>query len=88
MPTQERNITMVFQDCTLYPHLTVAKNMAFPLVSSGGADQSAIDARVREMAYGLGLDHQLARRPGMLSAGSGSGSRWAARLSAASRRSC
>jgi multiple sugar transport system ATP-binding protein len=67
--TQHRNVAMVFQDGALYPHLTVAKNMAFPLEVIGAADRSAIDAQVREMAHGLGLDHELARQPGTLSGG-------------------
>jgi multiple sugar transport system ATP-binding protein len=69
VPTQHRNVAMVFQDGALYPHLTVAKNMAFPLESAGASDRSAIDVRVREMAHGLSLDHELARRPGTLSGG-------------------
>jgi multiple sugar transport system ATP-binding protein len=68
VPTQQRNIAMVFQGGALYPHLTVARNMAFPL-QVAAADRPAIDARVREMAHGLGLDHELDRRPGTLSGG-------------------
>ena len=67
--TQDRNVAMVFQAGALYPHLSVASNMAFPLQVTGGADRAAIDARVREMAHGLGLDHELGRRPGTLSGG-------------------
>jgi multiple sugar transport system ATP-binding protein len=67
--TQDRNVAVVFQDGALYPHRTVAQNMAFPLEVVGAADRSAIDARVLEMAYGLGLDHELARQPGTLSGG-------------------
>jgi multiple sugar transport system ATP-binding protein len=69
VPTQDRNVAMVFQNGALYPHLTVARNMAFPLEITGGADRSAIDIQVREMAHGLGLDHELGRRPGTLSGG-------------------
>jgi multiple sugar transport system ATP-binding protein len=69
VPTQQRNIAMVFQHGALYQHLTVAKNMAFPLEMVGEIGQSAIDAQVHEMAHGLGLDEKLARRPRMLSGG-------------------
>jgi multiple sugar transport system ATP-binding protein len=70
VPTQQRNIAMVFQGGALYPHLTVARNMAFPLqVAAAAADRAAIDTRVREMARGLGLGHELARRPRTLSGG-------------------
>jgi multiple sugar transport system ATP-binding protein len=73
VPTQQRNIAMVFQDGALYPHLTVGKNMAFPLEVAAAdrsvADRSAIETRVREMARGLGLDQKLARQPGTLSGG-------------------
>jgi multiple sugar transport system ATP-binding protein len=68
VPTQQRNVAMVFQNGALYPHLTVGKNMAFPL-EVAAADRSAIETRVREMARGLGLDQELARQPGTLSGG-------------------
>jgi multiple sugar transport system ATP-binding protein len=69
VPPRQRNIAMVFQHGALYPHLTVAKNMAFPLEVVGETARSAIDARVSEMAHGLGLDQKLACLPGMLSGG-------------------
>jgi multiple sugar transport system ATP-binding protein len=69
VPTQQRNVAMVFQDGALYPHLTVGKNMAFPLEVAAAADRSAIDLQVREMARGLGLDQELGRQPGTLSGG-------------------
>jgi multiple sugar transport system ATP-binding protein len=69
VPTQDRNIAMVFQNGALYQHLTVAENMAFPLELVGETDRSAIDTRVREMAHGLGLDQKLDRLPRRLSGG-------------------
>jgi multiple sugar transport system ATP-binding protein len=66
---QERNVAMVFQHGALYPHLTVRENIAFPLKTAGETDHAAIDARVREMAHGLGIEHKLNRRPSMLSGG-------------------
>jgi multiple sugar transport system ATP-binding protein len=68
VPTQQRNVAMVFQHGALYPHLTVGKNMAFPL-EVAAADRTAIDIQVREMARGLGLDQELGRQPGTLSGG-------------------
>ncbi len=65
----DRNVAMVFQHSALYPHLTVRENLAFPLLTAGGMARSALDARVREMAYGLGLEDQLDRQPGTLSGG-------------------
>jgi multiple sugar transport system ATP-binding protein len=52
----DRNVAMVFQHSALYPHLTVRENLAFPLLTEGGADRTAVDARVSEIAYGMGLD--------------------------------
>jgi multiple sugar transport system ATP-binding protein len=69
MAPQERNVAMVFQHGALYPHLTVAENLAFPLDIAGTPDRAAISIRVREMAQGLGLDQKLHRRPSTLSGG-------------------
>jgi multiple sugar transport system ATP-binding protein len=69
LPPNRRDIAMVFQHGALYPHLTVAGNLAFPLEAAGATDRAAIDALVRQMASGLGLDQKLDRRPGMLSGG-------------------
>src|ERR1700722_13007230 len=66
----DRNVAMVFQHSALYPHLTVRENLAFPLLTAGGGtDRKAIDARVCEIAYGMGLDEQLDRKPATLSGG-------------------
>jgi multiple sugar transport system ATP-binding protein len=65
----DRNVAMVFQHSALYPHLTVRENLAFPLLTAGGTDRSAVDARVSEIAYGMGLDEQLDRKPATLSGG-------------------
>src|ERR1700722_12719030 len=70
-PPQRRNIAMVFQHGALYPHLTVAENLAFPLETAGEDEREVIDVRVREMAHGLGLDAKLDRRPAALSGGGG-----------------
>jgi multiple sugar transport system ATP-binding protein len=65
----DRNVAMVFQHSALYPHLTVRENLAFPLLTAGGTDRTAVDARVSEIAYGMGLDEQLDRKPSTLSGG-------------------
>src|ERR671938_94149 len=49
LPPRERKIAMVFQSYALYPHMTVAKNIAFPLKAQG-ADPKTIDDRVRTAA--------------------------------------
>jgi multiple sugar transport system ATP-binding protein len=68
-PTQDRNIAMVFQHGALYPHCTVRQNIAFPLEVARSLDKPSMDARVRELARGLGIEATLDRRPSMLSGG-------------------
>ena len=64
----ERDIAMVFQFYALYPSLTVAENLAFPLhAERTGRDD--IDRRVREIAGLLDLSHALGRVPGRLAEG-------------------
>ncbi|MCA0394587.1 MAG: ATP-binding cassette domain-containing protein, partial [Proteobacteria bacterium] len=65
---KDRDIAMVFQSYALYPHMTVAENLAFALKLRGMA-RADIDARVREAAKVLELDALLERRPGQLSGG-------------------
>ena len=57
---KERDIAMVFQNYALYPHMTVAANMAFSL-KLRGAPKSEIDERVEKAAAILGLKPLLAR---------------------------
>ena len=59
---------MVFQSYALYPHMTVAKNIAFPL-KMAGEDQASIDKKVANAARILNLTNYLERRPGQLSGG-------------------
>jgi len=68
LPPQERNVAMVFQHGALYPHRSVRGNLAFPL-DIAGMEQPAIDARIDEMAHGLGIAATLERWPGRLSGG-------------------
>jgi ABC-type sugar transport system ATPase subunit len=64
----ERDIAMVFQSYALYPHMTVAENIAFPLRMSG-VPRAEIGRLVREAAARVRIDHLLDRRPGQLSGG-------------------
>ena len=65
---KDRDIAMVFQTYALYPHMTVYKNMAFPL-QQRKMSKSAIDAKVREVAEILGITEYLDRKPKQLSGG-------------------
>ena len=64
----KRGLAMVFQSYALYPHMTVRKNIAFPL-RMAKLDQSDIDKRVESAAAVLNLTDYLDRRPGQLSGG-------------------
>jgi multiple sugar transport system ATP-binding protein len=64
----ERDIAMVFQSYALYPHMTVAENIAFPLRMSG-VPKIEIGKLVREAAGRVRIDDLLDRRPGQLSGG-------------------
>ena len=68
VPPKERDIAMVFQNYALYPHMTVADNMAFSL-KLRGAPKSEIETRVNRAAEILGLIPLLARYPRQLSGG-------------------
>ncbi|MBZ4421396.1 ABC transporter ATP-binding protein [Myxococcus sp. RHSTA-1-4] len=68
MSPRERDVAMVFQSYALYPHMNVARNLAFPL-EVAGLGRADIDARVREVASMLGLEALLSRRPKELSGG-------------------
>jgi ABC-type sugar transport system ATPase subunit len=64
----DRDVAMVFQSYALYPHMTVAQNIGFPLKMLGRpADQVA--QAVTAAAQRVSIDHLLARRPGQLSGG-------------------
>jgi multiple sugar transport system ATP-binding protein len=65
---RDRNIAMVFQNYAIYPHVTVADNIAFGLYRSK-LSKSEKRARVEEVAQTLGLSHLLERRPSALSGG-------------------
>ena len=67
-PPAKRELAMVFQSYALYPHMTVAQNIGFPL-KMAGMDKAAIDAKVKEAAATLNLSSYLDRRPRNLSGG-------------------
>jgi multiple sugar transport system ATP-binding protein len=64
----ERGLAMVFQSYALYPHMSVRKNIGFPLLMAK-APQSEIDEKVEKAAKTLNLADYLDRRPGQLSGG-------------------
>ena len=65
---QERDIAMVFQNYALYPHMTVGKNMSYPLRISK-VPKAEIKQRVEQTAEILQLTEFLDRKPGQLSGG-------------------
>ena len=68
VPPAKRGLAMVFQSYALYPHMSVRKNIAFPL-RMAKLDQAEIDKRVNNAASVLNLSDYLDRRPGQLSGG-------------------
>jgi ABC-type sugar transport system ATPase subunit len=68
VPARERDIAMVFQNYALYPHMTVYRNLAYPLRQRRMAKRE-IDKRVHEVAEMLSLEMLLKRRPAQLSGG-------------------
>ncbi|RVC59485.1 ATP-binding cassette domain-containing protein, partial [Mesorhizobium sp. M4B.F.Ca.ET.088.02.2.1] len=65
---KERDVAMVFQNYALYPHMTVAENMAFSLMLKG-VSKAESEAGVRRAAEILGLVPLLSRYPRQLSGG-------------------
>jgi sn-glycerol 3-phosphate transport system ATP-binding protein len=65
---RERDVAMVFQNYALYPHLSVYKNIAFPL-REAHVKRDELDERVRRIASMLELDALLKRKPAQLSGG-------------------
>jgi multiple sugar transport system ATP-binding protein len=68
LPPKRRDISMVFQNYALYPYLTVAANIGFPL-RIARVPKAQREARVQEVARLLGLSDFLARKPAQLSGG-------------------
>ena len=65
---RRRDIAVVFQNYALYPHLTVAQNIGFPLRAAPGP-ATDIAARVAEVARSVGIADLLSRYPEHLSGG-------------------
>jgi len=69
LPPEQRNVSMVFQDLALYPHMTAFQNIAFPLEAKRGRSREEIRRQVQEKATMLGISDLLQRRIGQLSGG-------------------
>lgn len=67
-PPHERDVGMVFQNYALYPHMTVAENLSFPL-RVRKVPRAERERRVRDIAALLGLNELLHRYPKQLSGG-------------------
>jgi multiple sugar transport system ATP-binding protein len=68
LPPKERDIAMVFQNYALYPHMSVAENMAFSLKMAKVGKEERME-RVKEAAKLLDLEEYLDRKPKALSGG-------------------
>jgi len=68
VPPSKRGLAMVFQSYALYPHMTVRKNIGFPLRMEK-MNQAEINERVEAAAKSLDLTDYLDRKPGQLSGG-------------------
>jgi inositol-phosphate transport system ATP-binding protein len=68
VPSQERNVGVVFQSYALYPHMTVADNIAFPL-RIRKLPEAEVKRQVEEMADLVHIGPLLGRRPAELSGG-------------------
>ena len=72
IPAEYRGVGIVFQNYALYPHLTVEKNIMFPLENFKGAARLSRDemkARALEAARLVQIDHLMERKPAELSGG-------------------
>jgi len=68
VPPAKRGLAMVFQSYALYPHMTVRKNIAFPM-RMAKMDKAEQTRRIENAAAVLNLTGYLDRRPGQLSGG-------------------
>ncbi len=66
VPQRDRDIAIAFQNYALYPHMTVAENMAFALKVAGVSREERVE-RVEVAARLLGLEEYLDRKPQKLS---------------------
>lgn len=68
LPARQRDVAMVFQNYALYPHMSVAENLAFGL-QMRQVDAKTTQERIEAVAQMLAIDHLLDRKPGQLSGG-------------------
>lgn len=68
IPARQRDVAMVFQNYALYPHLSVAENLAFGL-KMRQVPSKIIQEKVEKIAQSLAISHLLKRRPRQLSGG-------------------
>src|SRR6516162_7899404 len=68
VPPMDRDIAMVFQNYALYPHMSVASNLAFGL-KMRKFEKSEIESRIKRAAAILGIETLLERKPRQLSGG-------------------
>ena len=68
IPARVRDVAMVFQNYALYPHMSVAENIAFGL-KMRKVDSKVIRERVETVAHSLSLENLLDRKPKQLSGG-------------------
>lgn len=68
VPPRQRDVAMVFQNYALYPHMSVADNLAFGL-RMRKADSQTIQQRIEMVAKSLDITHLLNRKPRQLSGG-------------------
>ena len=68
LPPYKRRVNTVFQSYALFPHMSVAENIAFGLEMQG-VERGAIPARVKEMLALVQMEHLARRRPAELSGG-------------------
>lgn len=69
VPARARDVAMVFQNYALYPHMSVAENIAFGLRMRKVASDTEIEKRVEKVGQSLGIAHLLDRKPKQLSGG-------------------
>ena len=65
---RDRNVALVFQNYSLYPHMTIEQNLAFPLKVARIPKGERVE-RITRIAATLGLTDQLRKKPGQLSGG-------------------